>query len=106
MILLLLALVPTAALVAGTMASPAVPFSEAEDLDEYMQMQDSYRSDDWQAPRKWERMGVPRPLDSERPDGTAYPSQGPPDMIQNRSETHSNHYLDQLYITQTKDPQK
>ena len=71
-------LVPMAALVAGTFLSPAIPFRDEADLAEYQEMQDSYRSDEWQPPRKWERMGVPRPLDSDRPDGAAYPSQGPP----------------------------
>eukprot|EP00966_Prymnesium_polylepis_P114800 2653247-Prymnesium_polylepis.1 len=77
MLAIVVALVPMTALVTGTMASPAVPFTDKQDLAEYQEMQDSYRSDEWQAPKLWRRPGVPGPLDSDRPDG-AYPSQGPP----------------------------
>lgn len=46
-------LVPVTALVTGTMASPAVPFRDKNELDEYQEMQASYRSDAWQPPRLW-----------------------------------------------------
>ena len=78
MLAILVATVPVTALLTGTFASPAVPFADKEALQEYSEMQDSYRSDQWQPPKLWRRMGVPKPMSSERPDNEPYPSQGPP----------------------------
>jgi len=53
MVLLITALVPVTALVTGTFLSPAIPFLDKEDRDEYVEMQDSYRSDQWRPPKLW-----------------------------------------------------
>lgn len=51
------AFVPMVALLSGTFLSPAIPFKSKEDAEEYTEMQDSYRSDQWQAPRMWSGRG-------------------------------------------------
>jgi hypothetical protein len=47
------ALVPMVALLSGTFLSPAIPFRDQEEADEYQEMQDSYRSDAWKPPKLW-----------------------------------------------------
>ena len=55
MLIVIGGLVPVTAVVAGTMASPAVPFRDKDELAEYQEMQASYQSDKWQPPRLWRR---------------------------------------------------
>lgn len=66
MVALVGGLVPITALVTGTFFSPAVPFRDAEDLAEYAEMQDSYRSDQWQAPKMWTEPSSTGVVTSER----------------------------------------
>ena len=47
------ALVPMVALLSGTFLSPAIPFRDQEEADEYQEMQDSYRSNAWKPPKLW-----------------------------------------------------
>ena len=53
MLIIIVALVPVTALVTGTMASPAVPFRDKDQLAEYQDMQKSYNSDAWMPPKLW-----------------------------------------------------
>ena len=53
MLVAVAALVPTIAILSGTFFSPAVPFRDVHDASEYVDMQDSYRSDAWQPPKLW-----------------------------------------------------
>lgn len=49
------ALVPMTALLTGTFFSPAVPFMDQDEVEEYKEMQDTYRSDQWKPPQLWTR---------------------------------------------------
>ena len=53
MVAIVAGLVPVTALITGTFFSPAAPFRDKEEREEYNEMQDSYRSDQWQAPKLW-----------------------------------------------------
>ena len=55
---ILIALVPVTALITGTMGSPAIPFKDASEVDEYQTMQASYESDAWVPPRLWTGTGT------------------------------------------------
>ena len=53
MVAIVAGLVPMTALITGTFFSPAIPFQDQEDADEYQAMQASYQSDAWQPPKLW-----------------------------------------------------
>ena len=55
MVAIVAGLVPVTALITGTFFSPAAPFRDQAEREEYKEMQDSYRSDQWQAPKLWTR---------------------------------------------------
>jgi len=65
MLAIVAALAPMTALITGTFFSPAIPFQDEDDASEYLDMQDSYRSDQWQPPRLWRGR---RDEDGERDD--------------------------------------
>ena len=53
MLVIILAFVPVTSLLTGTFFSPAVPFRDRSEIEEYQEMQKSYNSDSWLPPRLW-----------------------------------------------------
>lgn len=53
MLLVIVAFVPVTSLLTGTFFSPAVPFKDVSEVEEYQEMQKSYNSDSWLPPRLW-----------------------------------------------------
>ena len=53
MLVVIVAFVPVTSLLTGTFFSPAVPFKDTAEVEEYQEMQKSYNSDSWLPPRLW-----------------------------------------------------
>ena len=69
MVALIAPLLPMTALLTGTFFSPAIPFQDEREEEEYQEMQDSYRSDQWQPPKLWPGRAE-READQRDPEGT------------------------------------